>query len=401
MALLTPEQALERILDVVKPLAAEKVPIDEALGRALSDDVVANRTLPPHDNSAMDGFAVRSADVHQGAVTLSVIGTLFAGDKPTLKVAAGQAVRIMTGAPMPEGADAVVMQEKVTVTNNGVTLTGPVTPRLNVRNHGEDASAGQILLKASTALGVPEAAQLWAQGLTHVSVSRRPQVALVSSGDELCGITDAPHGRIVDTNSPALAAAVRRAGGVPTLLGIAADTLPSVTALVAKGLDHDVLLTSAGVSVGEKDFARDAFAALGVEASFWKVGIKPGKPLAFGTRGNTLVFGLPGNPASSLVSFELFVRPALRRLMGRTDLEPQRMPARSASPYVKPAGIRHFVRVRGVWRDGELWAEPLTSQTSGAWASTQGATHLMVVRENVTQVIVGDKVELIAASWVA
>ncbi len=401
MALLTPEQALERILEKAKPLAGEKAPVDEALGRALTDDVVANRTLPPHDNSAMDGYALRSADVKASATPLTVIGTIFAGDKPTLKVAAGQAARIMTGAPMPEGADAVVMQEKVTVADNGVTLSGPVAPRLNVREQGEDAKAGRVVLKAGTALGVPEAAQLWAQGLTHVSVSRRPRVAIVSSGDELCGITDAPDGRIVDTNSPALAAAVRRAGGLPTLLGIAADTLPSVTERFAKGLDYDVLLTSAGVSVGEKDFARDAFAALGVETSFWKVGIKPGKPLAFGTRGNTLVFGLPGNPASSLVSFELFVRPALRRLMGRTDWEPQRMHARSASPYAKPAGIRHFVRVRGVWRSGELWAEPLASQTSGAWASAQGATHLMVVREGVTQVNVGDGVELIAASWAA
>lgn len=348
----------------------------------------------------MDGYAVRSKDTQLAGARLKVIGTLFAGDAPTLEVNEGQAVRIMTGGALPKGADAVVMQERVTVVGEQeISLAGPVEPGTNVRSRGEDAQAGRTLLAAGAPLGIPEAAQLWAQGLTQVRVPRRPRVAIVASGDELCAVTDEPNGRIVDTNSPALAAAVRNAGGIPTLLGLAADTLPAVTELIRQGLDYDVLLTSAGVSVGEKDFVRDAFAALGVAASFWKVAIKPGKPLAFGTRGKTLVFGLPGNPASSLVSFELFVRPALRALQGRRDVEPRRVWARSGAPYNKAAGIRHYVRVRTLWREGALWAEPLTSQTSGAWVSMQGATHLMIIEENVTSLSVGDTVELHAASW--
>jgi molybdopterin molybdotransferase len=396
-------EAQDRILHDLVPLPEAWVALEEALGFGLTSEVRARRTQPPWDNSAMDGYAVRSADAGRAPVTLTVVGVVHAGDQPTRPVGAGEAIRIMTGAPMPPGADAVVMQERTrAIPGEGlgrVELQEPVTVRQNVRDAGEDARAGEVLLPAGTVLGIPELALLAGQGMTSVRVPRRPRVAIVATGDELCRPDEEPEGRIVDTNSVAIALAVRRAGGVPLVLGIARDRPEDVDRLIRAGLDHDVVLTSAGASVGERDHVRPALERLGVAMDFWRVAIRPGKPLAFGRRGATRVFALPGNPTSSLVTFELFVRPALLRLVGRQAPLPVPVQARSGVELKKNKGLAHFIRVVLTRRDGEPWADPLPTQTSGAVRSAVSATHLLHFPMDATSVRRGEPVELLPVGW--
>jgi molybdopterin molybdotransferase len=396
-------EAQDRILHDLAPMPEVWASLEEALGAGLTSEVKARRTQPPWDNSAMDGYALRSADAVRAPVTLRVVGVVHAGDQPTRDVRPGEAVRIMTGAPMPPGADAVVMQERTRALPGeglgAVEILEPVTLRQNVRDAGEDARAGEVLLPAGTVLGIPELALLAGQGMTSVRVPRRPQVAIVATGDELCRPDEEPAGRIVDTNSVALALAVRRAGGVPHVLGIARDRIEEVERFIAQALAYDVVLTSAGASVGEHDHVRPALERLGVAVDFWRVAIRPGKPLAFGRRGATRVFALPGNPTSSLVTFELFVRPALLRLVGRPDPLPVPVQARSAVDLKKNKGLAHFIRVVLFWRDGEPWADPLPSQTSGAVRSAVSATHLLHFPMESMSVRQGDSVQCLPVGW--
>ncbi|MCU0699172.1 MAG: molybdopterin molybdotransferase MoeA [Myxococcaceae bacterium] len=398
MGLLPVEEALNRVLALCRPLPAVETAVGEALGRSLARAVVAGRTLPPWDNSAMDGFALRAADVTAPGTTLRVTSTIHAGQRPTVAVERGTCARIMTGAPLPPGADAVVMQEKVRAVGAEATIDEVPRPGQNVRRRGEDVDEGQTLFPAGAVLGIAEAGVVWSQGLDRVSVHRAPTVAIASSGDELCDVSDAPEGRIVDTNTPVIAQLVRRAGGEPTVLGRAPDQLDAVTQLFSKGLGFDVLITVSGASVGDKDFTREALGSLGVTMDFWKVAMKPGKPLAVGTRGSTLVFGLPGNPVSAMVTFELFVRPALRALQGLVP-GPPLLSGRLASAVSKPPGLRHFVRASVERRGAELWASPLQNQSSGALTSAAGATHLISVPPDATQVPAGALVDLVPVSW--
>jgi len=404
--LLPVEEARAQILALAAPLPAEWVSLDDALGRTLADDVTAQRTLPPWDNSAMDGYAVRSADLAgPPPVRLVVAETVYAGATPKREVQPGTCARIMTGAPLPAGADAVVIRERTRPVPDGgadqVDILEAVEPGHFVRPRGEDAREGQVLLLRGTPLGIPELGLLWAQGRLSAPVPRSPRVAILSTGDELCRADEQPQGRIVDTNAPSLALAVRRAGGLPTLLGIAHDTRDSVAAALARLDGFDVVLTSAGVSVGERDYVKEVLAALGVELHFWRVALKPGKPLVVGRRGKTLFFGLPGNPTSSLVTFELFVRPALRRLLGHTDVEPVRVTGRLDGRLSKPPGLAHFVRVTATWREGGLWARPLATQTSGVLRSAVTATHLLHFPREANSLAHGDSIELLPLSWVA
>lgn len=399
--LLLVSEARARVLALCAPLPAEMSSIDAAVGRALAQDVLALRTVPPWDNSAMDGYAVRSADTAAPGATLLVVETVHAGQMATRAVGPGECTRIMTGAPLPQGADAVVIQERTRRDGDTVTVLEVVKPRQNVRDLGEDARQGELLLPRGTPLGLPEAGLLWAQGMGRAPVPQRPRVAVLSTGDELCSFDAPVSGRIVDTNSPSLALAVRRMGGVVTPLGIARDTLEDVLEKLRPALGFDAVITTAGVSVGERDVVKDALASLGVEMDFWRVAVKPGKPLAVGRKAKTLFFGLPGNPISSLVSFELFVRPALRRMMGHESVEPPRVTGRLEAPLSKAAGLRHYVRAVAELKDGELRARPLQSQTSGALRSAVTATHLIELPEELTAVAAGDPVALLPLSWAA
>jgi molybdopterin molybdotransferase len=397
--LLSVEEAIERVLELSAPLAEETVSIEDAIGRALTREIRATRTLPPKDNSAMDGYAVRTADLAAGALPLEIVERIFAGQKPSISLEEGMCARIMTGAELPNGADAVVMQEKVQVLDEErIEVLEVPLPGLNIRRRGEDIHEGSLLLTAGTSIGLGEAGALWGQGLTRVSVARRPRVTIASSGDELCNAWEESHGRIVDTNSPVLAQAVKLAGGIPTVVGVAPDRLEALVANFRRGLDGDVLITVAGASVGDRDFTRDAFAELGVDMDFWKVAMKPGKPLSVGRKDGTLVFGLPGNPVSAMVTFELFCRPALRALQG---LQPaaRSMPGRTASPLSKAKGLRHFLRATVEELDGALWATPLPNQSSGAISSALGATHLISLDPDVSELVVGSEIKLIPLSW--
>jgi molybdopterin molybdotransferase len=403
--LLAVEDARARSLALASPLPTEWARLDEALGRALAADVWAQRTLPPWDNSAMDGYAVRAADLSGPLpVRLTLGETIHAGQTPRVELRPGTCARIMTGAPLPPGADAVVMQEHTRRVPEAegppaVDILEAVAPRTFVRPRGEDAQQGALLLGQGTPLGIPELGLIAGQGMFSVPVPRRPRVAILSTGDELCRGDEPPEGRIIDTNAPTLALAVARAGGVPTPLGIARDSLEEVSARLADARDFDVVLTSAGVSVGERDFVKAALDQQGVAMDFWRVAIKPGKPLAVGRKGHTLYFGLPGNPTSSLVTFELFVRPVLRRLLGLTDVEPPRVAGRLEGELRKPAGLAHYVRVQATWREGEQWVRPLATQTSGALRSASTATHLLHFPQQATSLAHGAHVELLPVSW--
>jgi len=400
--LLPAEEARARTLALVHPLPTEWVRWEDALGRALAEDVLAQRTLPPWDNSAMDGFAVRSGDLTAPPpVRLRVGETIFAGQMPREEVRPGTCARIMTGAPLPPGADAVVMRERTRPGPGAdtVDILEAVGPGNFVRPRGEDAREGEVLLPRGTPLGIPELGLLLGQGRGLVPVSRRPRVAILSTGDELCRVDDPAEGRIVDANAPALALAVQRAGGVPTVLGIARDSLEDVYRHLEASEGHDMVLTSAGMSVGEHDFVREALEKWGVTRDFWRVAIKPGKPLAVGRKGKTVYCGLPGNPTSSLVTFELFVRPALRRMLGHVDVEPPRVSGRLSGELKKAPGLAHYLRVTAEWREGDLWASPLSTQTSGVLRSAASATHLLHFPREASRLATGDKVELFPLSW--
>ena len=397
------DEARERVLRLVSPLPSEWIPLEQAVGRALAQDVFATRTLPPWENSAMDGFAVRAADASEIPRRLRVVETIFAGQMPQKAIASGECSRIMTGAPLPAGADAVVMQEKTRSIpqSSEVEILDRPSPGTNVRARGEDAREGERLLAKGTPLGVPEAALLWSQGMTHAPAPRKPIVALFSSGDELCRPDEPANGRIVDSNSLALALAVERAGGIPRRLGIARDTLDEVSRKLAQAQGADLVLVSAGASVGERDFARQALQKIGVKIDFWRVAMRPAKPLAVGTLGSSTYFALPGNPTSSLVSFELFVRPAIRKLLGHPEASTARVAGRVAETLRKKPGLTHFVRVVADWREGTLWVRPLGSQTSGVIRSASMATHLLVFPADRVELQSGEAVELLPLSWVA
>jgi molybdopterin molybdotransferase len=399
-SMLTVEEALERILAAATPMPVEETPVEEALGRALTCDAIARRTVPPWDNSAMDGYAVRSADVTSPPVRLRVIETIYAGQSPIKVLGAGECSQIMTGAPLPGGADAVVMQERtVRRGESEVEILEAASPGSFVRARGEDSLEGDVLLSRGSSIGLAEAALLWSQGYARVGVPRRPRVAVHSTGDELTALSAPAAGMIIDSNSPALSLAIARSGGSATQLGIARDTAEDLARSLAAAGGFDAVLTSGGVSVGGRDLVREALEAAGVRMEFWKVAIKPGKPLAFGRRGNTLFFGLPGNPTSALVSFELFVRPALRRMLGHQKVEVPQLPGRSEVEIRKPPGLTHFIRAVAHWRGAELWARPLETQSSGAIRSMVGATHLMVLPSATTHVGPGGEVLLHPLSW--
>jgi molybdopterin molybdotransferase len=325
--------ALAIVLDRTEALSAETVPFGPALlGRVLAEDIASDIDSPPYAKAVMDGYAVRSADV-PGPTTLTVIEEVAAGRVPTRAVGPGQATRIMTGAPIPDGADAVVPHEVTTVDGSSVRFQQPVPPGRFILPQGREMRAGELVVPTGTVLGPSALGLLAAVGRTTARVQARPRVAILSTGDEVVEADQRPGpGQIRNSNGPMLQALVERAGASPRYLGIARDDRSVLTRLVRQGLDEgDVLVLSGGVSAGKFDFVPEVLRDAGVEAHLHKVRMKPGKPIFFGTRGDRLVFGLPGNPLSSFVGFELFVRPALRKLGGHAAPGPTFVPVPLAS----------------------------------------------------------------------
>ncbi len=370
--LLAVEQARTRILRAVQPVTTvEQLDLRSALGRVLARAVVANIDVPPFANSAMDGYAVRSQDLADASASvLEVIGASFAGRPYNGKVSANQCVRIMTGAVLPEGADAVIMQERVKRTEDRIALSGdPVRCGQNVRYAGEDNRRGDTVLAPNTKLGAAEIGLLASVGVNEVPVSRRLRVAFFSTGDELTAV-GAPlsKGQIYDSNRYTLFGLLSKLGVECYDLGVVGDQRAAVRAAFLEAGDiADLILTSGGVSVGEADFVTETLEELG-EINFWRMAMKPGKPLAFGRMGNAMFFGLPGNPVSVMVTFYQFVLPAIRKMSGEKERDPMLLQARSAQDLKKTPGRMEFQR--GI----------LTREDDGSWRVTSSGmqgSHLL------------------------
>src|SRR5437763_1354302 len=393
--MLSVEEALEAILSRVSTLGAEHVDVVASLGRTLAEAIVSRRVIPPWANSSMDGYAVRAADTGKGA-TLSIVGRVEAGALPARAVGRSEAMRIFTGAPLPSGADAVVPQEDVDAADGHVTLRGAVEPAAYVRAAGEDVRAGDRVLEPGTLLTAAEIGLLATLGHGQVAVYRRPRVAILSTGNELADLgTEPGPGQIPNTNTYSLMAQVLEAGGDPVSLGVAPDRLEAREERVRRARDADVILSSAGVSVGELDLVREALTRAGAELHLWKVSMRPGKPITFGSLGGRPFFGLPGNPVSAMVTFELFVRPALLKMSGRRRLARARVRARALSPIPNPGARRGYLRVR-LESDGEgsLGVRLTGEQGSAILRSMVAADGLAVVPPDTT-IATGDGVEVI------
>lgn len=346
--LLTVDEALERILARVRPLPARDVPLLEALGRTLAVDVVADRDVPPFRNSAMDGYAVRGDDVATAPVKLRVIGAVAAGGVPDRAVGAGEAMRIMTGAPMPDGADTVVRVEDTDDRTDVVTITAATPTGLSVRQAGEDLTRGTTVVRAGTVLRPAEIGLLASLGIPRPAVIAQPRVAVISTGDEVVEIADVPGpGKIRDANRYSVGAAVAAASCAPWLRPIVRDTPDALREALSEAMSADAIVTSGGVSVGDHDWVKPVVSELGT-LDVWAIAIRPGRPLAFAQLRHdhhvVPMFGLPGNPVSALLTFELFVRPALLVMSGRTKLHRPRARATLLDPLDKPGFLRFFAR---------------------------------------------------------
>lgn len=380
-------EARQMVLGGCVPLSARPVPVEGAAGCVLAEPVVAADALPPFDNSAMDGYALRSADTERAPCRLQAVGTILAGDAPSLVVGPGQAARIMTGAVVPPGADAVCMVEHTSVASDGsVVVEERVPVGQHVRRAGEDVVPGQKVLPAGTSLGPAHVGVLAALGVELVAVHPRPTVAVLSTGDELVtGRRPLAPGQIRDSNRPALLAALAADGFLPVDLGVVADDVAMVeAAFTTAATEHDAVVTSGGVSVGDADVVRMVLQGIGGDGVRWmQVAIRPAKPLAFGRLGpqSTPVFGLPGNPVSALVSYELFVRPALRAMAGHQRLDRPVLAAEAAEAiHRRPDGKLHLVRVVARTTDhGTVSVTPVSGQGSHQLGAMAGANALALV----------------------
>ncbi|MDR2207532.1 MAG: molybdopterin molybdotransferase MoeA [Azoarcus sp.] len=369
------------ILDRITPLDAEEVGLAQALGRALAEEIRANRDLPPYDVSAMDGYAVRAADITELPRTLQIIEDIKAGDTPRLPLQSGQCARIMTGAQLPSGADTIVRVEDTRpLENDKVEFSVPVKPATDIRLCGENMRRGDVVLQPGEEITPGTVGVLATVKRAMVKVVRKPRVAILSNGDELEALDDPFDPRkIPDSNSHALMAQVQTLGIEPVHLGIARDKPDELADFLKRGLGYDVLLISGGTSVGDHDHVRPTLATLGVAMHFWRVKMRPGHPVAFGTLNRTLVFCLPGNPVSSMVCFEQFVLPALRRLMGHRRLFRRTISVQLAQAVKSRQGRVEFVRAT-LSRDasGAYVATPTASQSSGDIRSMACADALVV-----------------------
>jgi molybdopterin molybdotransferase len=394
------QEALDAMMPSFVPVGVERLALGEALGRHIGEDVVARRSLPDFDNSSMDGYALRSADTRGASAgspaTLVVAGESRAGGPPPPRLSGGAAIRIFTGAPMPDGADAIVIQEEARVDGARVSIPEPVEPGAWVRERGSDLAEGAPLLTRGARLGPGEIGILAAQGVASVTVFRRPRVAILSTGDELRDLGDPERaGAIVNSNAYALAAQVREAGADPIVLPNVIDDMAATVAALRVGLSADLLMTCGGVSVGDHDLVKQAFAEVGIEAGFWKVRIKPGKPLTFGCRGRVPVVGLPGNPMSAMVTFEALVRPGIRIMTGDARPYRARHHAILAVDHRHATGRMELARATIAVEEGRLVATPLRLQGSGSLPSWVGIDGLLLLDEDRAEFSSGESVPAI------
>jgi molybdopterin molybdotransferase len=372
-------QALAQVLEATRVLGSERVSLAGAAGRVVAEEVVSSRTVPAAPNSAMDGWAVRHADVASAPATLRVIGEAPAGPARDRRVDPGTAIKIFTGSVVPPGADTVVRVEYSAMRGSDVVIEQAEPLGANIRLAGEDIAQGMVVLAAGTLIGPADVGVLASVGRSAVAVHRRPRVAILSTGAELVEVDETPGpGQVVNSNAWVLAAAATEAGADATVWPIVRDRFEDIRDHLAEAATADVVLSTGGVSVGDYDFVNEALAAVGVEPIFWRVAQKPGKPLSFGRRGSHIFFGLPGNPVSALVCFYVYVRPALRKLGGHARLHLPMVQARLAVDTKKAKDLTEFVRVRlDVADDGPV-ATPFSSQSSGVLTSLGAGASLLV-----------------------
>ncbi|MFO0775946.1 MAG: gephyrin-like molybdotransferase Glp [Nitrospiraceae bacterium] len=401
MAGLTPlETAREIVLTAAAPLGLEKVSILDTLGRVLGEDIVAERDNPPWNNSAMDGFAVRHEDIAQAqaipkTVELTVIEDVPAGKMPTKTVGKGHAIRIMTGAPVPQGADTVLKVEDTESTPTTVRVFKAEPRGANIRPQGEDVRRGEVIIAKGTRIRPGEAGMLAILAKSFVRVCQQPRVAILSTGDELADLDERfSDEKIINSNSYGIAAAVREAGGIPILLGIARDNPADLKEKISHGLRADILVLSGGVSMGDYDFTKAVFHELGADMHFWKLAIRPGQPLAFGRIQNTLAFGLPGNPVSSMVTFEQLVRPAMLKMGGQRTLTRPTIQAAFQESFSKRTDRRHFLRGILTCEDGQFRVRTTGDQGSGILTSMVKANCLIDIPTETERIAKGDLVSV-------
>jgi len=394
------EEAQRIVLESTPILGLEKISILDALGRVLGEDIVAERDNPPWDNSAMDGFAVRWDDIKQEhaiqkAVTLTVIEDVAAGKMPSQSVGAGQAIRIMTGAPLPKGADTVLKVEDTEHTADSVRVFKPEQQGANVRAQGEDVRKGECIIGKGTRIRPGEAGMLAILAKSFVFAHQRPRVAILSTGDELADLDERfSEEKIINSNSYGIAAAVQEAGGIPILLGIARDTPAALKDKISQGLTADILVLSGGVSMGDYDFTKAVFQELGAAMNFWKLAIRPGQPLAFGKIQGKLAFGLPGNPVSSMVTFEQLVRPAMLKMSGHRSYGRPVVQAIFQEKFSKRTDRRHFLRGVLTMEEGVFKVRTTGAQGSGILTSMMKANCLIDIPVEVERVNPGDLVSV-------
>lgn len=414
--MLSVEEARERILSFFHILEPEVKPIMKAEGQVLAEDVTGRFDIPPLDNTAMDGFALQATDVkgasREAQVVLDVVGSVAAGQLPDMKVTPGGAVRIMTGAPLPEGADAIVPFEDTDETErkasgnplSRIAIYEEVGPGANVRPAGQDIKSGDLVLEKGRLLRAAEIGVLASLGRDRVAVVRRPVVAILATGDELLAPSDDyTAGKIYDSNSYTIATAVKRAGGVPRMLGIARDNLESIGSSVREGLDSDVFITSAGVSKGDYDIVKDVLSERG-QIDFWSVRMRPAKPLAFGVLdgpdGRKVPhLGLPGNPVSALVAFEQFGRAAISKMMGKGEAQRPTVQAVLEEPIYNNDSRRVYARAVVTKRNGTYYARLTGHQNSNLLTSMARANGLAICPEDLPVKEAGEEVTVQMIDW--
>ena len=388
------------VLGAAPTLGCEKVGLLDGLGRVLGEDIIAPRDNPPWNNSAMDGFAVRWEDIKKEheitkPAELRIIEDVAAGDVATKSVGPGEAIRIMTGAPVPGGADTVVRVEFTEPSETTVRIFQPEPQGANIRPKGEDVKEGECIIAKGTQLRPAEIGMLAILAKSFVLVHQRPRVAILSTGDELADLDEKfDENKIVNSNSYGIAAAVQEAGGIPLLLGIAKDTPESLKEKIAQGLGCNIIVLSGGVSMGDYDFTKAVFSELGADMHFWKLAIRPGQPLAFGKIQGKLAFGLPGNPVSSMITFEQLVRLAIMKMGGHRHLERQTVEAVFKEKFSKHPDRRHFLRGILSHEDGQLTVKTTGPQGSGILTSMVKANGLIDIAEEIEKVNPGDTIKV-------
>ena len=397
--MITVSEAIEQILQTIKPLGLERINLLDALGRVLGEDVTAGRNIPPKDNSAMDGYALRFQDTlgasQNNPVVLEVIEDIPAGAIPQKRIATGQAARIMTGAPLPEGANAVMKMEETEKAGQKVKIRAEAQDGQDIRRSGEDVRQGELAVPKGSIVRPAAIGMLASLGRSFISVYQRPLIAVLATGNELVDIDESPSPwKIVNSNSYSIASQALDCGALVMQMGIAKDNREDLIAKFQAAMRADIIISSGGVSVGDYDLVKDIMQEVGSKMQFWQVAMRPGKPLAFGRAGNVPMFGLPGNPVSSMISFEQFIRPAILKMTGHQNIFRKTVVAVLQDDIEKRKGLTYFTRAWVKVGAGGYTATTTGEQGSGILKSMVRANGLIVLPENVERVNSGAEVKV-------